>query len=555
MNRMTNMFAAAMIPMMVMFAGCGSDSFYNHQPLTVTTSIQTSGAEEALATIGPPREIILTFSEPLAKVGIDRNVSLQVVKIGGALEEVHPAVEVVPDQQDPHRLIVRTTDGSKLLSGEEYRLKVARTVRSTGGNTMAEDYVRYFATDYDFAVQPGLPPLGAPRTTTVIISDLHLGDQRSIDNKYGWFIRNRDKLVSFLGLVRQQPDLKELVIAGDLFDEWVAPMNYDAFNGSTQSGFVDMIAAANSPIIDAFNAIIQDGAIRVTYLPGNHDMLVKSADIQRVFPGINEARDAPGLGIYTPDYLPELAIEHGHRYDFFNAPDSISNRDITKSASILSPGFFVSKIAATSDLGKAPSYYRDGLNAGPMPTSSYLSYWAAWELIMLQKPVQVSRDAKVIKTGIDGYRDLYAINDLIPQGIPLDVLLYKNIEDTWWDQRQTSNKVPVKIPVDVALAAGAINPVLDLQSGVQYFMNSASNKRIVIFGHTHAANLLNIINYQLQWSVYANSGTWVDSNKLPCTFVTVYPQKSTGATTDTVMVYQFVNYSTINKLKSSAIRM
>lgn len=557
MKRLTTLLVTAIAATLMAVGGCRKDSSYD-QPLSVSANIQTSGPNEALATISPPQEIILTFSEPLNRESVGGNVSLQVVKTGSMVVAVEPAVEVLPDGQDPRRLIIKTMDGSQLPSGEEYQLAVVRGgIRSTSGNTLLEDYIRYFATDYDFAVQPGLPPRNTVRTRTIIISDLHLGDQRSIDHQYGWFIQNREKLVDFLGFVRQQPDVKELVIAGDLFDEWVAPMEYDPLNGATQSGFVDMIVTANRLIIDAFNAIIQDNAIRVTYVPGNHDMLVVSADIQRVFPGINEARDAPGLGVYTPADPPALAIEHGHRYDFFNAPDPISNRDITKTASILSPGFFVSKIAASSDLGKRPpSYYRDGLNAGTTATD-YFSYWAAWELIMSQKPVDTSWDAKVIETGIDGYSDRYAINDLIPQhssnGAPLDVVLYKNIEDTWGD-RQTSNNMLVKIPITEALAAGAVNQVLDLQAGVQYFLNSASDRRIVIFGHTHHADLVTMLNHTQQWSIYANSGAWVDSSKTPCTFVTIDPQKANGATTDTVTVFQFINNNTIAKIKSAAIR-
>jgi UDP-2,3-diacylglucosamine pyrophosphatase LpxH len=556
-----------MVLSMAMIAGCGDssssepDALTLSQPLTVTLNINSSSAQEALATIDPPKEIILTFSEPLNKDSVAGKITLQVVKSGGALVATTPAVEVVIDQQNPNCLIVRTTDGSKLLSGEEYRLAVASGVTSEDGSTIAEDYIRFFATDYDFALNPNLLTLAGVRTKTIIISDIHLGDQRSIDNGYGWLINNREKLVSFLKLVRQQPDVKELVIAGDLFDEWVAPMEYDAFNGATQSGYVDMIAIANKPIIDAFNDIILDGNIRVTYVPGNHDMLVQSADLQRVFPGINEMRDAPGLGIYSPSDMAELAIEHGHRYDFYNAPDPISNLDITRSASILSPGFFVSKIASSSDLQKkVSSYYRDGMTGGngALSNSNYLSYWAAWQLIMSQKPVKESWDAKVIKTGIDGYSEAYAINDLIPHhasdGAPLDVLLYKNIQDSWWEQRQTKNRVAVKIVAEAAIAAGAINTLLDLQSETQYFLNKASNKRIVVFGHTHEATLLNMLNHKLQWSIYANTGTWVDNSKVPCTFVAIYPQKTNGATTDTVTVYQYVNDTTINKIKSAAIR-
>ena len=385
--------------------GCSSSSSSSPSPLTVTISIQTSDAQEPLSTIDPPQEILLEFSQPLNTATIDENVSLQVVKTGGVLASADPPVEVVSDDQMPNRVIIRTKNGSKLLAGEEYRLAVASGIRSIGGAAMEQDYVRYFATDYDLSLHVA-GALADNRTITIVISDVHLGDQRSIDKKYGWFNKHSATLVNFLNHLRQRPDVKELVIAGDLFDEWVAPVEYDTFDGATQSGFVDAIAAANRPVIDAFNGIIQEGIIKVTYVPGNHDMLAESSDIQRIFPGISQARDVKGLGAYAPSDRPELVIEHGHRYDFFNAPDPISNRSITGTASILPPGFFVSKIAATSDLEKRrASYYRDSLNGGYTTRESYhyFSYWAAWRLIMTQKPVKESWDEKMIVTAVDGY--------------------------------------------------------------------------------------------------------------------------------------------------------
>lgn len=527
---------------------------------TAAISIETSDIREPLVTVEPLSEFFLDFSLPLDQSTIDGNVSLHIVQNGGGLVATNPPVRVVFDARAPNRLTVKTVDGSKLPSGEEYRLTVGGAIRSTSGMLMDQDCVRYFVVNTSplWGLVAGLPE---DRTITVVISDIHLGDQRSIDESYGWFNRNKSLLVNFLNYVRLRPDVKELVIAGDMFDEWVAPVDHDTFGGVGQSAFVDKIAAANSTVIQAVNAIIQDGDIQVTYVPGNHDMLVEASDIERVLPGITQARDGvKGLGAYTPLGYPDLIIEHGHRYDFFNAPDPLSNRSITGTDSILSPGFFVSKIAATSDLERGQaSFYRDGLNTtaamGP-EAGNYFSYWAAWLLIMSQKPVQESWDQKMIVTAADGYAGVYSINDLIPQYLsgsgPLNVTLYKEIIDNW-NLRQTANKVAVPILAEVAITAGALNRILDAQSVTQYFLNTASNKRIVVFGHTHDAYLFSVLNHQGQWSVYANSGTWVDAGKVSCTFVEIRPRKGSG-TSDTVTVYQYVNDDDIRKIKGAALR-
>ena len=560
MNRLSLLLICATI---LSVWGCSSSSsFSSHpQPLTVKTNIQTSDSAGNPSAVDPANSIILEFSEPLDMNTIEGKVSLHIVKAGGRLVSAYPPVEIISDSQEPKQIVIRTKNGTNFLSGEEYKLVVSMDVQSIDGNALKQDFVRYFATDYRLGyAADNIPELGNDRLMIIIISDIHMGDLRSKTGGYGWFNDNSPKLESFLNFVRQMPNVRELVINGDLFDEWVVPMDSDTFNGVSQSEFADMIVEANEPVADAINNIIRDGNINVTYVTGNHDMLVESKDIQRNFPGISEARDnVRGLGAYTPADHPEIIIEHGHRYDFFNAPDPISNRSITETDSITPPGFFVAKIATTSDLESGRSaFYRQQLTdaLGGQYQYYYLSYWAAWELIMAEKPVKESWDDKIIRTGIDGYTETYAINDLIPyhqeNNGPLDVNLYKEIEDTWHD-RESINNVPVPISVDTAIAAGALNPVLDAQSGVQYFLNTTSSRRIVIFGHTHHAVMFSTLNYQLQWSIYANTGTWVDNGNPSCTFVLIIPQKDDQAVTETVTTYQYLDDNNIKKIDSAVI--
>lgn len=545
----------------LLILGCSSSSSSHSQQLTIKTSIETSDSADHPSAVDPTNTIILEFSEPLDMNTIEGNISLHTVKADGLLVSAYPPIEIISSSQEPSLIVIKTEDGENYLSGEEYKLMVSMGIQSLYGNTLRQDFVGYFATDYklDYGVD-NIPELGNDRLMIIIISDIHMGDQRSITGGYGWFIKNKTKLENFLHLVRHMPNVRELVIAGDLFDEWVAPMDSDTFDGVSQSEYVDMIAGANKHVVDAINNIIRDGNIAVTYIPGNHDMLVESADVQRNFPGIFEARDnVKGLGAYTPLDHPEIIIEHGHRYDFFNAPDPISNRSITGTDSIIPPGFFVTKIATTSDLETGKSaFYRDQLtdDAGDQYQSYYLSYWAAWELIMAKKPVKENWDDKIIKTEIDGYTENYAINDLIPYyqstNGPLEVNLYKGIEDTWYD-RQSKNIVSVPISVDIAIAAGAINPILDAQSEVQYFLNIPSDKRIVIFGHTHHADIFSTLNHQFRRSIYANTGTWVDNGKPSCTFVAIVPKKNADAVTDTITLYQYIDDTNLKKIKSAVI--
>lgn len=540
---------------LLMVWGCFSSG--GPQPLTLTTTIPTSESAATPPAVEPTNIIVLEFSEPLNINTVEGNVSLHAVKSDGQPAAIEPPLRIASDAQNPGRLLIETQNSVNLPSGEAYKLVVRTGIQSIHGKTLRKDFVGYFATVYPLTLgTQTIPELGDARTIILVVSDIHMGDARSIAGGYAWFNNNRTKLVRFLDLVRPMPNVRELVIAGDLFDEWVAPMVTEPFNGLSQSEFVDGIVSANQSIVDAINNIIKDGLIEVTYVPGNHDMLAESGDIQRIFPGMSEARDARGLGAYMPLDQPEIVIEHGHRYDFFNAPDPISNRSITKTASILPPGFFVSKIATTSDLERGqPRFIGKELADRGVDRQHYLSYWAAWQLIMFQKPVKASWRDKIIKTGIDGYADAYAIDDLIPyhptNDDPLDVNLYKGITDTW-GVRQKENNVAVPITAEAAMMAVAY-PVMDALAAEQYFLNPSSNKRIVVFGHTHKAEAFNLVNHELKGTVYANSGTWIDHENPTTTFVSIIPQKNDKAVAYTVTAYQYADGATPKKISSAVI--
>lgn len=99
------------------------------------------------------------------------------------------------------------------------------------------------------------------RNLIVVISDLHLG----ADLNYSETSKNLGPLENFLYQISNSRNVKELVIAGDLLDEWFVPASVDTYNGKDQTDFVERIAAANAGVIDAFNQIIEDKNILLTY--------------------------------------------------------------------------------------------------------------------------------------------------------------------------------------------------------------------------------------------------------------------------------------------------
>jgi UDP-2,3-diacylglucosamine pyrophosphatase LpxH len=386
---------------------------------------------------------------------------------------------------------------------------------------------------------------GQERNMIVVISDIHLG----ADLSYAECNKNRETLAKLLGQILISPNVKELVIAGDLLDEWFVPATVETYQGKDQRDFVTRIAQANKEVFDILNQMIREKKILVTYVPGNHDLTITRENIDAVLPGINQARDAQlGLGTYSPADYPKIAIEHGHRYNFFCAPDPISNQKVAP-GTIMPPGYFFTRIAALHVVQKYPPA-GDTMkvitpNASGNESQNLLyGYWKTWEWANTYLPIKNKFSEKIILTNVDGFKGSFCVNDLLPYqknpGGFIDVNLYNGIQDTW-DQRQAINKVAVKIPAARAIANASSGPESDDQAVIQYFTNPSSDKRIVVFGHTHDAKIIASKNSKGEKSVYANSGTWIDHNPGLTTtnFVVITPQNSDAASQTLVKLYNF----------------
>jgi UDP-2,3-diacylglucosamine pyrophosphatase LpxH len=400
---------------------------------------------------------------------------------------------------------------------------------------------------------------GNERNMIVVVSDLHLG----ADLAYAECKVNLVPLEKLLNQIKAAPNVKELVIAGDLLDEWFVPATTDTYQGKDQADFTKRIATANKGVFDVLNSIILGGNILVTYVPGNHDLTFTAANIESVLPGINQARDGKlGLGTYSPVDYPQIAIEHGHRYNFFCAPDPFSNQDIAP-GTILPPGYFFTRIGALYKIQNVP-LAGDTLPVVTQNTSGGESqdllfrYWKTWGMAVKMFPITNRFDEKIIHTKVGGFTGNYSIDDLVPfqsaNGGWINLNLYKGIQDTW-EARQTHNNVAVHI--ETARAIDSVNSSIetDYQANLQYFMNPASDKRIVVFGHTHTPRIITGENLDNKKCIYANSGTWIDHNpgKTTMNFVVITPQRVDPSTQTLVKLYNFENEK-VTKMDENSLR-
>lgn len=391
----------------------------------------------------------------------------------------------------------------------------------------------------------------ASRDKVVVISDLHLSGDIACTRT----LEHLPRLVEFLKEVRKSQTVKEIVIAGDLFDEWYVPTRQE--NGDTQTAMLGRIAESNKAVFKALNAIIKEGKIKVTYIPGCSDMSADVAAVESVLPGIVQARDnGTMLGSYSPEGLPEVVIEHGNRYDFYAAPMSSEATSET-----VPPAYFMARLMADSysDSPSTPSEATvmpitvPGEKADTEQQARY-AYYLGWYNHLTRKAyVKDSLNSKIINTATGNMSGVFAIADLIPMNNPdgnIEMNLYPTIcNDSVWIKRQSDNGVSVKCSATDA-ATGSLNPdYIDRQAKIQYFKNDTQNARVVVFGHTHTPTIIkNFTNTQGRECIYANSGSWTDMPVRPgetaeqdaCNMDFVIVTPSAGHDSINVELYQYV---------------
>jgi len=340
-------------------------------------------------------------------------------------------------------------------------------------------------------------------TKRIFISDIHMGDERSQagPNPYGWFRKNIPHLANFLNEQLNAQEVAEVVILGDLFDEWVIPTEQDPL-----TSFQDICNnPSNSPVIDDLRQLAARGIL--TYVPGNHDMTLSTTNpagnqqfMENTFPGIHYLAD----GVYRRG---RLVAEHGHRYCLFNAADPWTNPPL-----LLPLGYFISRLVAHK-------FMTTGTDEDPVNILRKF-------IIQLKDSLNFIKDVYEAVAKDAGLKDADPMDMAGISGFPATVgaigTLYDLLIDNW---RQKRSDIDWKTAM-YGDGAGDLSPA----ASHIYFFFSGSDQNIVIFGHTHKADLVKhyileaapgVPNIHLDLpcrAIYANSGAWVDAAPF-CTYV------------------------------------
>ncbi|CAK8715465.1 MAG: Calcineurin-like phosphoesterase [Candidatus Electronema aureum] len=328
----------------------------------------------------------------------------------------------------------------------------------------------------------------------VIISDVHLSDGQS----YSWF-KDDSTLKGFLNQTAHDPQVKELVLLGDVFDVWLYPIQVAPWDAKK-------IIQKWSGIITALQSCAAK-LPKVYYINGNHDMGVTQADLSLISPNI----EVISATQYNAQHPNTLHLEHGHLVDMFNAPD-ISGDPIQG----LPFGYFVTRLVATagnhdeiwnalsdivkSHFGKISSYnsFVQQMNGSSMWRGFFEGFIEALLEDFIRKAGKLLIEALVdllveyVKLADSSVND--NSNILLPNGAKVNIgevkKHYHKLLLNWF------KKYGLADLYNTATAS----------TGLDWYAEkllSQSTAKTVVMGHTHHGQCLSIANGQ-----YVNSGCW-----------------------------------------------
>lgn len=445
------------------------------------------------------RSIELVFSQEIKEESVSGNLNFS--DKNGSISSNYELVI------DGKVIFIRFHNDYFLKDGWKYELSISQGLKSLDGLTVEGDEVIEFRTTASH--NPGVLLGNANdslRTIIAVISDIHCGDQRASDGNYSWFGKNADALVDFLHYIKTNPKVKELVILGDLFDEWMVPYEFQPFDSSVNitnsKEYFHAIAnsTVNKPVFDKLKEISTGGDVHVVYVPGNHDMLVTQDVIEVLIPNAEWKSDVRGLGKYNP--VDEIVMEHGHRYDFFNCPQPLIN-----DGQILPPGYFVTRLYAAGLANRQQPTFKETYNV-----ASDFEFVTAWSVaigytignFMMDADTLPMNAPGIIMSGIDGYNSMFSFNGALD-------MYDANIEEEWQNTQQI-NKVPVPLSVFYAILNGTF---LYGSAIYEYLVDifAPDAPKIVAFGHSHEPEIRVFPFDNAYTGIYANSGSWIDDDQ------------------------------------------
>ncbi|MBA4417180.1 MAG: hypothetical protein C0392_04625 [Syntrophus sp. (in: bacteria)] len=351
----------------------------------------------------------------------------------------------------------------------------------------------------------------ANRNKRVFISDAHISHIPTLEKgkyDYTWLQqKDAEVLTNFLKHLNGLPDVEEIVFIGDLFDNWVIPVDVVP---PTIDEIITLRKEKGDPVIQALIDLCQNPAIRVVCLPGNHDMELTPGVVEKHFKKNNTKAQGPGMifggtaawnsgsSVYRSS---RLRAEHGSAHAMFNAPDPINSP-----GSRLPLGYYISRVVATRT-------YNTG--HGDRHWWTYVD--DILEAVGPDKLALCAFEAVLEETGLSPDTEIF-----MPQrnGQPVTVTArqisqkYQNLYSQWQER------------AGVGIALKSILAEIGYLDDAADRLCKKNDTNIVVFGHSHDW-VLDKDSWFVDERIYANCGTWCDSPEKPWTYVEIETLRNT----------------------------
>jgi UDP-2,3-diacylglucosamine pyrophosphatase LpxH len=388
-------------------------------------------------------------------------------------------------------------------------------------------------------------------TIKLVISDLHLADGHAVLDGFGEYqqsaLAGLLNAASMHGPLSQAGDV-ELIINGDCFDFLTVPP-YDTGGTSDADLAVEKLAkiiSAHRPFFQALCTFIAQPGRRVTFITGNHDIDLCFAQIRAgIYDAIGIEQGAETVQFcptrfYRP--LPDVYIEHGNAYDFWNRDISelwdAQGQPLTHephSITLPSGSHYLQHAALPINLAYP---YIDHFE----PSMSILHQMALLSLINPQIVIgTVQHTLDLLSQPRDGLAQLAPGDELIPARLFEQAML--DLAEFYQDAatRHPGWAAPPGIDAERAQAdtmtefamlrealnlpsleaiAAACTPATyqmgeSVAAGMHNVLRSDPTLRYAIAGHTHMVRIDPIKSKATEQQVYLNTGSWTTRVALP----------------------------------------
>ncbi len=305
------------------------------------------------------------------------------------------------------------------------------------------------------------------RTKRIFFSDVHLSSQELYDDEIAWYKpkKHRKRFLSFITkqILRKAEGIKDVIINGDMFDNWVCPS--DRVPPTYKEIF-----AANSEEIELLNKIPEHG-ISLFYSHGNHDFDVTEKQLQKALPKIKVIKNYLGAG--------RTRGEHGHQHTLFNRVDWLIDPALGRPIGYPITRLVTSMPSSGHSRKDILSYLDDLLEAALTPQTIFSSI-------------------------IEGMAERAHVNSIIwdvdNAGKPVNMSVYKLKER----YGKLAERYSLFETVRLALQERRLHDPVDRLCKDHSF-------NAVVFGHTHDA-LIDKDTFLVEDRIYVNSGTWCEGD-------------------------------------------